>query len=127
MSVHDKPRLKAGFKAGVDLSAKQYHYVKSGASDNLVILGGAAAGEEGQGWLMNAPESGVNCEVGGPGGGCKVKIEGTVTRNQEIKANANSKGVVADTAGDIVSAIAKESGVTGDVIACDSVLYTKHA
>lgn len=126
MAAFDKPRLLAGYKAAADLSAKQYHYVDATADDEVNLAGGAT-GELGQGWLMNKPIAGINAEVAGFGGGCMVKLEGTVVRNGEIMANANSKGVAAATAGDIVSAIAKVSGVTGDVIPAQAVLYRKHA
>ncbi len=127
MSLNDKPQLLAGFIAEGDLSAKQYHYMKSGTADNQVLIGGAAAGANGQGWLMNKPEAGVNAEVAGPGGGAKCKLEGTVAKNGKIMANANGKGIAATGAGALVSGVAKESGVTGDVIAITVINSVLHA
>jgi hypothetical protein len=127
MAVNDKPQLLAGKIAETDLSAKQYHYVGKGTADNQVIIAGGAAGEVGYGWLMNKPGIGVNAEIAGPGGGCKVKLEGTVAANGQIMANANGKGIAATGAGAIVSAIAKQAGVTGDEIDAISVIGVLHA
>lgn len=126
MAAYDTPRLVAGYTAVADYRLKQYHFVDATA-DTVVTLAGGATGELGQGIIMNKPNIGVNVEIAGFGGGAMIKLEGTVARNGEILANANSKGIAATAAGDIVIAIAKKSGVTGDIIPVQMVLYRKHA
>ena len=126
MAAYDAPRLIAGYTAVADYRTKQYHYVDATA-DTVVTLAGGTTGELGQGIIMNKPNIGQPVEIAGFGGGAMMKIEDTIARNGEIMANANSKGIPAATAGDIVIAIAKKSGVTGDIIPVQMVLYRKHA
>ncbi len=126
MATFDEPRLQANYTAAVDLSAKQFTYVKS-VSDTTINTAGGATGEIGQGFLLNKPTIGINAEVAGPGGGAMVKLAGTVTFNVEIRADSTGSGVAATVAGDIVVGITKTAGVSGDIVPITVVLYRKHA
>lgn len=52
-----------------------------------------------------------------------LEIAGTITAGQPIKSDANGKGVVANTDKDKVGAIAKESGVSGQLIRVKPKIY----
>jgi hypothetical protein len=117
----------SGFKAAVDLSTKQFHYVKVSAA-GVVNIAGGAAGEIGIGVLMNKPAAGINAEIAGVGNGSvPVKLEGTASVMTRLMSNANGKGIPSTAAADIISWIALEAGVTGDIIAAVPVLYVRHA
>jgi hypothetical protein len=60
--------------------------------------------------------SGDEVEVAFPGGGARLKISGTVTMGNSLKATTNGAGIATTTAGDAVGARAMESGVSGDII-----------
>jgi hypothetical protein len=106
------------FKAGADLSALQFTFVKLSADDTVV---GAGNAEIPHGILMNAPASGEDAEVVIEGG-AKLKLgSGGATRNASLASLALGKaGAV--TSG-VASAIALETGVEGDII---PVLMDRH-
>jgi len=117
----------SGFKAAADLSAKQYHYVKVSAA-GVVNIAGGATGEIGIGVLMNKPGTGINAEIAGiANASVPVKLEGTASVMTRLMSNANGKGIPSTAAGDIISWVALEAGVTGDIIQAIPVLYVRHA
>lgn len=119
MSSHSEPRI-LGFKAETDLSAKQFHAVKFDSSDKLIE---AAAATQGFGILMSVSPLGSAAEVAINGGGAKAKLAGNVTRGASITANSAGAFLTA-TAGQRATAVAMESGVTGDVIAVEVVIHS---
>lgn len=107
------------FKAGADLSAKQYTFVKFGAAEDTVINCGAD--ELPCGILMNAPGNGELAEVALPGGGAKIKsVGGAITRGGLIKSGAAGVGLAraAVVAESFYGAIAMETAADGDIISC---------
>lgn len=120
------PRYTKSLLAAVDLSAKQFYYVGENGSGAYNVAG-AATGALGAGFLMNAPKINEACVVASIGGGAKGVLSGTVTVELELKATTGGTLVEADTAGDIVVAIAKSAGVSGDIIDIEPVYYRKHA
>jgi hypothetical protein len=126
MSSFAPPRYTKSLLAAVDLSAKQFYYVGEDGSGTYNVAG-AATGALGAGFLMNAPLAGEACNVASIGGGAKGVLSGTVTIEMELKATTGGTLVEAGTAGDIVVALAKSAGVTGDIIDIEPVYYRKHA
>ncbi len=114
-----EPKIKT-FRAGADLSAKQFHFVKFGTDDDSVIPC-SAADEKTVGILMNAPDfaSGELCEVAMPGGGAKIKASAVIARGAYVAATATGQGKTsAPTSGNHshVGAIAQKTSATNDVI-----------
>lgn len=106
------------YKAGADLSALQYTFVKAGTNAGEVIAV-AAVTDIPIGILMNAPTSGQTADVALPGGGAKLKMGGAVTAGARVSTTAAGLGVAADGAtGAVVSAILEPVGTSaasGDV------------
>lgn len=104
-----------------DLSTKQYFAVKLTSTENDIVLADAGVGI---GILQNKPEAGQGAEVRHHGISRNV-VDGNATNisiGDPITSDANGKGVVADTIGDLAYGIALEaSSADGDVI---SVLMT---
>lgn len=110
--VHLKPEIQA-FTAGADLSAYQYHLVKFGASNDAVVLCGAA--EKPLGVLMNAPASGEVAEVA-VHGGAKVKIASTMSvLGGSVACTATGHGRAA-VSGEWAIGTQQDAGVSGDLI-----------
>lgn len=126
MASYQPPVFNRSLVAASDLSSSQFLYVKNNGSDKAAIAGGAT-GELGAGFLMNQPELNQICEIATIGGGAKGIAAGTITVHLELKNDATGKMVEADTAGDIVVAIANEAAVSGDTFSLTPVYYRKHA
>lgn len=103
-------------KTATDISAKQYYFVKN-SSGNVVAAG---AGEQGLGIMQNAPV-GTSARAAiaqvRTVGMSKLKLGGTVSAGQYIKADTNGAGVAATSDHDIYLAKALSDGVSGDLIA----------
>lgn len=127
MSSYQKPVFNKSLLAAVSLAAKQFYYVGENAAGAINVKG-AAAGAIGMGFLQNTPLAGEACEIMTIGGGAKgVLSEAVTTYGTELKAIAAGTLDIADTAGDIVVAISLDTGVSGDIIEVQPVLYRKHA
>lgn len=127
MASFAEPKLTKSLLAAADLSAKQFYFVAENGSNKYNVAGGAT-GAFGGGFLMNAPEANQACEVAGPGGGAKAVLSGTISNYYtELKATTGGTLVEADTAGDIVCALALGTGVSGDIIEVLPLFYRKHA
>lgn len=127
MSSYQKPVFGRSLLAAADLSAKQFYFMKDTGSDTYNV-GGGANGAIGAGFLQNKPLIGEACEIMTVGGGAKGVLSEIVTgADVELKAVATGKLEIADTAGDIVVAISRQSGAIGDIIEIQPVLYRKHA
>ena len=118
-----QPNLKA-YKAGADLSSKQYHFVKLSAIDTIVACG---ANEKPIGILMNKPVQGEAAEVALPGGGAKLKISENVALQKVLTSTVDGAGEVADAAGEWVGAEAIQAGSTNDVISVLVILLQAQA
>ena len=73
----------------------------------------------------SAAASGDPVEVALQGGGAMVVLAGTVALGQALKATTGGAAIVTASDADYVSAIAVESGVTGDEIAVEVVTGQK--
>lgn len=93
----------AGYKFGTDGK----HVTKGAAATDKII--GICQTEAGQ---VTAAEDPL--ELALRGGGAKALLNGVVTRGAELAFNGT--GFVAASSADWVSAIAMESGVSGDII-----------
>ena len=115
---YSNPRIYS-FIASADLSAKQYTFVKFGATKDKVAS--CAANERAIGILLNAPASGERAEVALPGGGALLKVSETIALGKMLTSTAAGLGEVADAAGEWVGAIAYGDGVANDVIPVEVV------
>jgi len=113
MATSSQPKILA-FKAGADLSAKQFCFVKFGADAETVVLCGA--GEKAIGVLQNNPALGQVAEVAIMHGGAKVKSAGVIALGDLIASDANGLAVVASTSGHFIVGQAFEAGVANKVI-----------
>ena len=113
MSSYAQPNLKT-YKAGADLRAKQYHFVKFGATKDVVVA--CAANERAIGILMNQPNSNEAAEIALPGAGALLKVSEVVALGKLLTSTAAGQGEVADAAGEFCGAMAYEDGVADDVI-----------
>ena len=104
-----------GFKAGADLSAKQFFIVKLTAAG---IVGLASAATDAIiGVLQNKPTSGDNADVKlrNSAGTGKVIAGGNIAINDRLTANADGKAIATTTAGNQVFGRAIETAVAGDI------------
>lgn len=113
-----KPSIEI-FESEADLSAHQYKMVKYGTAAKGILLCGA--GEKAVGVLMNAPKLNELAEVC-VSGGALVKIASTVAVNASLGSGASGVGAASGAAG-FALGVAKQAGVTGDVI---EILLDRH-
>jgi hypothetical protein len=83
--------VKHTFKAGEDLSAKQYHFVKIDAGDGSVVAVDGAT-DRPVGVLQNDPRAGEAAEVLITGG-TKIECGGSASFGQPLFSSAAGKGV----------------------------------
>lgn len=92
-----------------------YRFVKDGATDGSLL----------QGALATDLLIGISNQLGGNigdnadyivSGEAELELGGAVTRGQRLTSDANGKGVTTAVAGNILGAIARTSGVAGDII-----------
>lgn len=127
MATNQEASFVRPLKAAVDLSAKQYYFVKDDGSEEAVLAGGST-GEIGAGFLQNTPKQGETCDIAGVGGGAKAIASATITGPQiELMALATGKLTPAVVAGDIVVALSKESAAAEDIFEVVPINYRKHA
>ena len=91
------------YKAGADLSAKQYYIVKRGTTAGECVLSDSGADVH-LGVLQNAPESGDTADILGRHASDtgKVVAGGVLTPGAALTADANGKAVVTTTEDDQV-------------------------
>lgn len=117
MSQYTEGQFKT-FKAGANLSAKQYFIVKPDSTEGQVVLASAAT-DKILGTLDNKPLSGENAIVSmrHGGGTHKVKLGGTVNAvGLYLTADSAGKAVATTSAGNQVFGLSIETGVAEDVI-----------
>lgn len=115
------------FQSAADLTSGQYLYVGDSSGDIDVV--GGATGALGYGFLMNAPDTGENAIISGPGQPFAKCISGAAFSIQtELRSNAAGKMEAATVAGDIVSALSLAAATGADeTIDVIPVFYRKHA
>lgn len=115
------------FASAADLTSGQYLYVGDSSGDIDVV--GGATGALGYGFLMNAPDTGENAIINGPGYPYAKGISGAAfSIMTELMANANGKLIATTAAGDIVCALSLAAATGADeTIDVIPVLYRKHA
>ncbi len=94
------------FEAGVDLSAKQFHFVTLDANGNVVL---PSAGAEAIGVLQNAPALGQMAEVAmlNMSGRLKVTAGAGLTVGQKIQAFGTGTAIVAASGDRELGTVAK--------------------
>jgi hypothetical protein len=102
--------------AGADLSAKQFHFVKTDAAMKAVVAG---AGEEAFGVLIVQGTAGKAVTVTVMG---KTMVEcgATVAIGAAVSANAAGEAITS-TVGDRIMGHAYEAGVDGQIIAIELI------
>lgn len=106
------------FKAGADLSAKQFTIVKADSTDNQVVSAADATTGILLGVLMNTPKSGDTADVylrNGAGTG-KVKAGGTLAVGDALTANASGLAIATTTGNDQVIGYAAHIAATNDIV-----------
>jgi hypothetical protein len=104
------------FKAGADLSAKQYFFVKLDTTQNQVVLATSATAVFGI--LKNAPKSGEVANVVMPQEGTmKVVAAGVIALGAYVTSDSSGKAVSTTTNKDICMGIALQAAAAdGDII-----------
>jgi hypothetical protein len=128
MAVDKGPKLDWGILANSDLTGNQFRFVKfHGTASIDAVVAVAATSDRALGVLNNAPDAGEVAEVVLTGVQ-KVRLGGTVARNDGIGTDATGKGIKA-AAGALVYGVALESGVADQIIsvALNSVTPTTAA
>jgi hypothetical protein len=99
------------FEAGVDLSAKQYHFVSISSDGQIDPTGDGAAAV---GVLQNAPATVGDAAAVATAGTTKIAFGGTVAAGAAVASDAAGKAVVAAT-GDQILGIAAIGGASGEI------------
>ena len=100
--------------ANGDLSAKQYTFVKQDSA--TTVAAATASTDVGLYVLQNAPASGICAEVVG----CdetllKMGATGVIV-GSKVMCSTGGLGIPATGAGNMVQAVAREAGTTGDIV-----------
>lgn len=116
MSTQNYGPTKA-YKAGADLSAKQYFIVKLDTDQDTVVL--ASAGTDFLiGTIENKPKANENASVLLRSGGAtgKVVLGGSVSAGNFLTADSAGKAVATTSGGDEILGRALKDGSAGDII-----------
>ncbi len=115
------------FQSAADLTSGQYLYVGDSSGDIDVV--GGETGAIGYGFLMNAPDTGEDAIINGPGQPFAKCISGaSFSIATELLSNASGKAIAATVAGDIVVGISLAAATGADeTIDVIPVFYRKHA
>jgi len=104
------------FKAGADLSAKQFYIVKLDTVQNQVVLASAAT-DKLIGTLLNAPVLGQEARVHMNVGTTKVVASGVIALGAFVTSDGSGKGASTTTDKDKVIGIALQAAAAdGDII-----------
>lgn len=99
------------FEAGVDLSAKQYHFVSVSSDGQIDPTGDGAIAV---GVLQNAPSAVGDAAAVATAGSTKIAFGGTVANGAAVSSDAAGKAVTAAT-GDIILGTAALGGASGEI------------
>ena len=116
--------LDLTFKAGADLSDKQYYIVYVSAADTVNVCG---ANGKAIGVLQNKPKSGEAAVVR-VGGTTKVIMNEAAAVGKYITSTSAGKGEIADAAGEHVIGILLEAATAqDDIVEMLITTFTAHA
>lgn len=101
-----------GYEAEVDMSAKQFHFVKNGTTGEQVGL--AVVGEKSIGVVINKPQAGQNADVV-HSGVVKVVAAVNLAKGDRVSPDANSQARVTTT-NDYPAGEVQEAGNAGEVV-----------
>ncbi len=103
-------------EAAADLSAKQFHVVKTDSNGKVVLASGAT--DKVLGVLANAPILGDTADVHGinANGTFKVKAGGTIAKDAYLTANADGEAIATTTTGNVVFGRAVRAAVDTDLV-----------
>jgi hypothetical protein len=124
MSSFPKPNILT-FRAGEDLSAKQYTFVKLTAEETVASQ--TTKGGKSIGILMNAPIAGDFAEVAMPGGGAKLKTGANTDLMGTLIPNTSGQGIPSDAATQWVGAQGLAAATSGDIIPVNVIGFESQA
>lgn len=121
--LYQKDAVPVAFQAAADLTGKQYYYVGDSSGDVDVV--GGANGAVGYGYLMNAPDTGEDAVINGPGYPfAKAISHDAISINDKLISLATGKVDATTTSADVVVGIALSASTGADeVIDVLPVLY----
>lgn len=111
-----QPIKLPAFKAGADLSAKQYYFVKLSAADTVTVC--AATTDKPIGVLQNKPTSGQTAEICCVGV-TKVSGDADLALGDSIGTSADGQAAaytVADTTKYIVGTVLQDNAAAGGLV-----------
>ena len=110
------PNLLGGFKAGADLSGKQYHVMTIADEDGEVETANATS-DVPLGVLQNKPTAGLTADMCRVGDVTIVKAGGACTRGVRAMVDAGDAGKVLDATGNVQTVgTFLATGVDGDLL-----------
>jgi hypothetical protein len=111
--LYQKDSAPVTFQAAADLTSKQYYYVGDSSGDVDVV--GGATGAVGYGFLMNAPDTGEDAVINGPGYPfAKAISHDAIAINDKLISLATGKVDAGGTTGDIIVGIALSASAGAD-------------
>lgn len=114
MASYSQPNFVPG-KRATAVAIVRYKAVRADATEGLVEIAGA--GNRITGFAMSAAAISAPVEIAGSGGGAKAIAGGTISDGDPLKVDANADLVLADTAGDVIVATARQDAVDNDIFA----------
>lgn len=114
--AYQQAQTKITLKAGADLSAKQYFFVKIDANGDAVLAGN---GENAIGVLQNAPASGEAANIA-VAGVSKVIIGDTTSLDSGvvISSDANGKATIGVSTDFALAILIEDTTANDDVVSC---------
>ena len=114
--AYQQAQTNITLKAGADLSAKQYFFVKIDANGDVVLAGN---GENAIGVLQNAPASGEAANIA-VAGVSKVIIGDTTSLDSGvvISSDANGKATLGVSTDFALAILIEDTTANGDVVSC---------
>lgn len=97
------------------------HAVK--LSDENTVVECTAATDRTIGWAQHGASSGKSVEVAMPGGGAKIKLSDTVTVGKFVSSTTDGTAIRVGNASDVVAAQVLESGVSGDMVQAQVLIF----
>ena len=114
--AYQQAQTKITLKAGADLSAKQYFFVKIDTDGDVVLAGD---GQNAIGILQNAPASGEAASVA-ISGVSKIVIgtTGTLDSGSVISSDADGKANVGASSDFALAILIEDTSANDDVVSC---------
>jgi hypothetical protein len=111
--AYNESLVSISLEAGVDLSAKQYHFVSMSTDGQIDPTGDGLAAI---GVLQNDPSAAGRAATVGISGVTKIVCAGNINPGQPIASDAAGKAVAAATSGDVILGVALAAGNANDII-----------